>query len=294
MTTRNKCKIFFLLLLICSNFLSAKAQQKPEIHAHRGFRGLMPENTIVAMKNALDYRATVLEMDISFSKDKKVIVSHDPWLNSRFVHIARGNIISKEEQEAYKLYQLNYKEIKKYDIGIKPHPLFPKQKKISAYIPLLSKLIDSVELYAKEKKYSLPRYNIEIKTKPEGDGILHPKPQEFVERLMKVIFQKNIQNRVIIQSFDPRALEIMHVKYPGIPLMLLTTRGTLQDNLKKLNFKPTYYCPSVKLINKAELEECDKLGIKLIGGNINNKKEIERILKLGISGFISDYPYNAK
>ncbi len=48
---------------------------------HRGCRGLMPENTIPAMKKAIDLGVTTLEMDVVISKDNKVVVSHDPYFN---------------------------------------------------------------------------------------------------------------------------------------------------------------------------------------------------------------------
>jgi hypothetical protein len=48
---------------------------------HRGCRGLMPENTIHAMTNALGMGITTLEMDVVITKDKKVILSHEPFFN---------------------------------------------------------------------------------------------------------------------------------------------------------------------------------------------------------------------
>ncbi|MBS1576972.1 MAG: glycerophosphodiester phosphodiesterase, partial [Bacteroidetes bacterium] len=48
---------------------------------HRGCRGLMPENTIPAMLHALDLGVTTLEMDVCITKDKKVLLSHDPYFN---------------------------------------------------------------------------------------------------------------------------------------------------------------------------------------------------------------------
>jgi glycerophosphoryl diester phosphodiesterase len=267
------------------------AQQPPKVHAHRGFRGLMPENTIAAMKNALDLQAAVLEMDVCFTKDKKVVVSHDPWLNHNTTLDKFGNSIAAGKGLA--LYQMNYKEVKTYDIGTKPNEKFPKQKNSKAYMPLLSELIDSVEQYAKSKGSPKPFYNIETKTSEERDGIYQPAPKEYVKRLMKIIQNKKIQERVIIQSFDPRTLELIHVQYPKIPLMLLTVKGGLEENLNKLTFLPTYYCPAPKLINKELLEVCRDKGIKVVGGNTNNQKEIKRLLNLGVDEFISDYPYTS-
>lgn len=51
--------------------------------AHRGGRGLMPENTIASEKNAINYNNT-MEMDLQMSKDKKIVVSHDAYFNGLF------------------------------------------------------------------------------------------------------------------------------------------------------------------------------------------------------------------
>ena len=48
---------------------------------HRGCRGLMPENTIPAMIRAVQLGVNTLEMDAVISRDKKVVVSHDPFFS---------------------------------------------------------------------------------------------------------------------------------------------------------------------------------------------------------------------
>ncbi len=42
--------------------------------------------------------------------------------------------------------------------------------------------------------------------------------------MMKIITDKHIQDRVIIQSFDPRTLEIIHKEYPGVMTALLVEK----------------------------------------------------------------------
>jgi glycerophosphoryl diester phosphodiesterase len=66
---------------------------------HRGCRGLMPENTIEAMKKALDLGVHVLELDVVISKDKQVIVSHDPYLSAAITLKPSGDTVSAEEQK---------------------------------------------------------------------------------------------------------------------------------------------------------------------------------------------------
>jgi glycerophosphoryl diester phosphodiesterase len=53
-----------------------------DTQGHRGCRGLMPENTVPAMKTALGLGVTTLEMDVVITKDKQVVVSHDPFLTT--------------------------------------------------------------------------------------------------------------------------------------------------------------------------------------------------------------------
>ncbi|MBA2760504.1 MAG: glycerophosphodiester phosphodiesterase, partial [Segetibacter sp.] len=54
------------LVLSCSPLRSSRAKNSSrfDFEAHRGGRGLMPENTIPAMKNAIDLGVTTLEMDV--------------------------------------------------------------------------------------------------------------------------------------------------------------------------------------------------------------------------------------
>lgn len=282
---RFNTRFFLGVLLAILVFSAAAIQAQVTVFGHRGARGLMPENSIPAMKTALDHGA-VLELDVSFSRDKQAIVSHDPMLNPDHTLDSAGAPVLKK----LPFYEMEYASIRKYDSGTKQHPQFPKQRAFKTYIPLLSELIDSVEHYAAEKKYSAPRFLIETKTSIARDDKLQPAPEEFMKLLMRIIDSKGIKNRIMIQSFDPRTLEIVNRDYPELKTVLLTTKGTLQENLSKLTFRPNYYCPSPDLITEETTRECRRLGIEVLGGNVNDRAEIDRIIKLGVKGFITDYP----
>lgn len=281
-------KLLFLLATICC-FTVSYAQQDTIIYAHRGFRGLMPENTIPAMKNALKKGADVLEMDIAFSEDRQAIVSHDPWMDSLITLDPQGNSIAKGE--ALPFLKMKYDLIKKYDVGTQQHRDFKKQVNFKVYIPRLADLIDSVETFANQNNLKKPWYSLETKTAIKRDHKSQPAPEEFVNLLMKVVKSKGIEDRVIIQSFDPRTLEIIHRDFPHIPTMLNVNKGTLEENLSRLTFKLDYYAPIPALIDQELIVKCQKMGIKILCGNCNDKKEIDRILTLGIDAYCTDYPY---
>src|SRR5512141_1589187 len=93
---------------------------------HRGCRGLMPENTIPAMLAAIDLGVTTLEMDVVISKDRKVVVSHDPWFSDQLTTTPEGLPLTKNEAEHRLLFDMDYDSISKYDVGLRPHPGFPR------------------------------------------------------------------------------------------------------------------------------------------------------------------------
>ncbi|MBL4676958.1 MAG: glycerophosphodiester phosphodiesterase [Mucilaginibacter sp.] len=283
-------KIIPLIGLSIMCFASVKAQQAFDKQGHRGGRGLMPENTLSSMKKAVDLGVT-LEMDISFTKEKLPIVSHDQYINPAFSLKPNGDSINKGEIKALRLYAMPYSEIKGFDVGSKFYPLFPQQQKIKEHIPVLAELIDSVEAYANKKGAKPPHYNIETKTSPEGDNIEHPAPQEFVDLLMAVLVKKGVLDRTIIQSFDPRTLEIIHKQYPQLQTAwLVSNKKSLKENLSGLSFKPTSYSPDFKMLNKQMVDDCHALGIKVLPWTVNNPEDIAAVKALGVDGIISDYP----
>jgi glycerophosphoryl diester phosphodiesterase len=268
-----------------------------DVEGHRGSRGLMPENTIPAMYKAIDLGVTTLEMDAVITKDKQIVLSHEPFFNHEISTKPDGSEVSQEEEKSLNIYQMNYQEVRKFDVGKKTHPRFPRQQKMEVSKPLLSDVIDSVESYCKQKRLRAPDYNIETKSLPITDGTYHPSPQEFVELLVKLTREKGIQQRMIIQSFDFRTLQYVHQKYPFIKTAMLIEdfdKRTLEQQIKDLGFTPTIYSPDYSLVNGALIEKCHELKMKIIPWTVNDKATIERLRGMGVDGIITDYPDLAK
>ena len=76
-----------------------------QIHGHRGARGLFPENTITAFIEAVKLGVRTLEMDVVISKDLKVVVSHEEWMNEVFCLQPNGKDIEINSKEKYNLYK---------------------------------------------------------------------------------------------------------------------------------------------------------------------------------------------
>lgn len=264
-----------------------------DLQGHRGCRGLMPENTIPAMLHAMDLGVTTLELDVVISADGKVVVSHEPWMSSEIATKQDGTPVTHAEEKDLNLFRMNYIEIQKFDVGLKPHPRFPEQKKLNAVKPLLTVVIDSVMTYATKKGITAPRWNIETKCLPSGDNIYHPEPSVFVDLLLSVLREKKITSMVTIQSFDIRTLQYLHKIDPSVSVALLIEDNdtrTLNKQLDELGFVPSVYSPHYSLVNNELIQECHRQGIKVIPWTVNDAGKMKQLVKMGVDGFITDYP----
>ena len=289
----------WVVMAIClTACFSTRQSQKLEVknfdkEGHRGCRGLMPENTIPAMLKAIDLGVTTLETDAIITKDRKVILSHEPFFNHEITTRADGSAVVETEEKNLNIYQMEYAEVKKFDVGLRPHPRFPRQQKLAVVKPLLSDMIDSVEQYCNNHHKKLPFYNIETKSQPATDDLYHPKPAEFVELLVAVIKEKKIEERAIIQSFDPRTLQYLHVHYPQLKTALLIEdfdKKAFAFQLRDLGFIPSIYSPAFSLVTPLLVKQCKDAGIGLIPWTVNDIEKIKELKKMGVDGVISDFP----
>lgn len=282
----------FKILVIISFLSSATAfAQKFDLQGNRGARGIMPENTIPGMLRALDLGVTTLTMNAVISKDKKVVLSQEPYFNHEFSSKPDGKPITLKEQKNYNIYKMDYDDVKKFDVGKRIHNRFPYQEKFAVYKPLLSETIDAVEDYVKLKKLPKPEYSIETKTIPKGDNEFQPEPTEFVELIMEVVNSKKIAKRVTIQSLDIRTLQYLHEHYPKIKTTLMVDEKVdFEVNIADLGFKPTVYSPPLSLTGKGLVDRCHEAGVKIIPWTINTIKDMRALIALGVDGFVTDYP----
>ena len=186
---------------------------------HRGARGLYPENTIGAMKEALKYpEVTTLELDVVISKDGEVVVSHEPWMGAEICLDLNSKPV---KERSINMYKLTYDEIAKYDCGSKAHPRFPEQKKVRESKPLLRTLLQETEQLVQASGRKI-EYNIEIKSteEDERDGF-QPGVIEFSDKVVKVIADTVGNRRASIQSFDWRVLKYLHKAYPAYKTVAL-------------------------------------------------------------------------
>ena len=285
------------LLFICLLFATGAFAQTSttfEIEGHRGARGLLPENTIPSFIKALEYGVKTIELDVVVSRDNKLVVSHEPWFSSVISLDPKGNPIPAEKQKEHNIYNMNYSEIKKYDVGSLGNKDFPEQQKMKTYKPLLSEVFVEIGKYVKKNKLQPVRYNIEIKSNPEGDNTFHPLPAVFAKMVYDEILAHKLEKNVIVQSFDVRPLQELRKFEVKLPLALLVAnKDGIEKNLEKLGFVPDTYSPHFSLIDEPTVQYARQKGMKIIPWTINETSDMERMKQFNLDGIITDYPDRA-
>ena len=304
-------------LIACALSLLFGAQAlSVELQGHRGARGLWPENTLGGFTETLKLGVDVLELDLAMTADDVIVVSHDPRLNPELTRGPGGDWLPLAGAI---IRTLPLKSLRKYDVGrVKPKSRygsrFNEQKPIDGQrIPTLVEVFDLVKSSGMDVSL-----NIEIKMRPRVDGV-YPTPKHFAKVLVDTINDTGMQNRVTVQGFDWRPLAIVGQLAPQIPLVALTAEQPWLDNVQRgqAGVSPwtngldvddrngsvpstvaalgaQVWSPFFRDINSSQVKEAHDLGLKVVVWTVNQEKDIEAMIDIGIDGIISDYPDRAR
>lgn len=271
-----------------------ETRARPDILGHRGARGLRPENTWPAFARAIELGVDALEMDVVIAGDGTVVVSHEPWFSATLCREPSGRSVRPFRR--YNLYRMTYAEIARFDCGSRRHPRFPQQEPVPAPKPRLEDVLRRAEVYAAELGRPPVRYSIEIKSRPEWEGKYQPDPETFVRRVQAVVAACGVTARTTLMSFDVRVLQVARRLFPELALSLLVEhhdRRPLADQLARLGFVPEVYGPDYRLITAKLVAEVHARGMRLIPWTVNRVRDMQRLLRLGVDGLITDYPDRA-
>ena len=294
-------------------FASACSTSHFDLQGHRGARALWPENTLAGFAHALEIGVTTLELDCGVTADGVVVVSHDRLLNPDHTRDAGGRFL---EAAGPSLRSLTYAQLQQYDVGrLRPGSgyaaAFPEQQAVDGErIPRLADVFAMVQKSGNHKV----RFNVETKidpTQPEQTAT----PEEFAIALIEAIREAGMESRTTIQSFDWRTLVLVRKLAPEIAIVALTDQQPDEDTMEVGKpgasiwlggFDVDDYAGSVPRtvqalgarvwsphamdLNPALVAEAHALGLAVVPWTVNDSKDMERAIALGIDGLITDYP----
>ncbi|PWH18501.1 MAG: hypothetical protein DDG59_06045 [Anaerolineae bacterium] len=234
--------------------------KRPIIFAHRGSSAYAPENTLAAFELALKQNAPAIELDITLTKDQKVVVFHDT---------------STERITGYKgiINQMTLSEIKKLDAGSSFDVSFQGEK-----IPTLEEVFELVR--------DRLLINIELKN--------YATPSDDLPKQTAILVEKwKLHTSVFFSSFNPLALFKIKRYLPEVPIALLAldgklgwlARSRLGELLRYQAIHPAYSDVSQRL-----LQYHHQKGHLVNVYTVNDAKTMRSLFDLGVDGLFTDNP----
>jgi glycerophosphoryl diester phosphodiesterase len=278
-----------------------------DLQAHRGGRGLLPENTLAAFEHALRLGVDTLELDIAITADGIPVISHDPALHPALTRDAQGRWI---KEGGPLIRTLTLAQLQAYDVGrMDPSSEYARgfaqqQPRDGQRIPTLAALFALV----RERGADKVRFDIETKIFPDRPHATL-EPSEFLDILLPVIQQAGMTERVMIQSFDWRSLRLVQQRAPAIETVYLTMEYARANNVRDPLWTAgmlwrdhastahmvkasagTTWAPNFNHIDAAKVKAAQQLGLKVIPWTVNEPADMDRLIGWGVDGLITDYP----
>lgn len=297
-----------------------------DLEAHREGRDVRPENTLYSYAYAIELGATSIECDMQLTKDGQIVMSHNPILNSDITRDENGNYI---ENNKYDIRLMTVDELKKFDVGVMDpncgeyYDLHGKtQFTYDAKIPTLEELMQLIQSYG-DKNIVL---NIETKSYPDPASAGYKNnadPKKFVEVFNNIVKKYDMEDRVVLQSFDWQTLIEMKNLNPNISTSALWQEQPSwrrdSESLRRYEKKKSPWLGGLDIkdyqgnpvkaahaigadiispyyteISKQDVDEAHSLGMKVVPWTVNNEKDMNMLLDMGVDGIISDKPWLLK
>lgn len=225
-----------------------------KIIGHRGGAAGYPENTLASFKKAVEIGADGVEFDVQLTADGEVVVIHDELIDRTM----NGSGLVKD----YKL-----SELRQLNVGEFYSPEFKEEK-----IPTLAEVLEVVK--------DLEVINIELK-----NYLSYP---ELEEKVLKLVEQFEIREKVIISSFNHYSLQKIKKLQPEIKTGCLLMSKMI--NAPDYAFKRGFEALHLHFLT-ADQETVDKahfMGMQLNVYTVNFPDAVSELLEKGVDMIMTD------
>ncbi len=225
-----------------------------QIIAHRGASGDYPENTLLAIEQAIAQGADAIEIDV-FAVQGELIVIHDH-------HVARTTNGSGS------IYQYSLAQLQQLDAGR------------GERIPTLWQVL---QLLAPTKLW----LNIELK----GDNTVAPLIALLERAKQQLAFDSQ---RILISSFHHHLLAAVKTVRPELQLGALTASLPLDYAAFAQQLQAYSVNCDVSFINQAFVTDAKARGLKVYVYTVDQSDDIARMQQYGVDGIFCNYPARSR
>ncbi|CAB1084465.1 Glycerophosphoryl diester phosphodiesterase (EC [Olavius algarvensis Delta 1 endosymbiont] len=242
------------------NIKSNNNWKSPWIIGHRGYHAKYPENTPASFEAAIQAGATMIELDVMLSRDRKMVVIHDATLER--TTNGKGSVSD-----------FTLAELKQLDAG----SWFDRQL-ADQQIPELGEVLDMVNGRA--------YINIEMKSNAYESN--HP-PDAIENQVADLLRQKNLLDTCLISSFNVNILEqIAFMKIP--PATAFISNKPANNNTVDMctRLKVFSWHPDSRIVTRRQVEQMHAAGIRVFPYGVDTLENFTKMRAMQVDGVITN------
>jgi glycerophosphoryl diester phosphodiesterase len=240
--------------------------------AHRGGRGLWPENTLYAFKHALDLGVDVLEMDLRRTRDGALVTIHD-------------KLVDRTTNGTGPVQNFTLAELKKLDAAYNWTPdagqSFPLRGR-GITVPTLAEVFEA-----------FPDARMSIEIKESRSSLVIP--------FCQTIRDYGKVDQVLVGSFHGHIVKEFRRACPEVATSAIMKEAQVFYVLSRVHLG-AIYSPSAQALQVPEyfgklhvvtdnfVNHARERNMAVYVWTVNDVEDMQRLLQLGINGIITDYP----
>lgn len=296
-----------------------------DLQAHMGGRDARPENTLPAYAYALSIGVTTLEMDIVMTADDQLVLHHSSKLSWYLAKNPWGKFLTVDEAPDIRYMTLD--AIKKFDLGaMSPDAPYgywdahgaTQQPVPGTTIATFEEVLQLVKDWGNEDVF----LSVETKSTPYVVNPANPTPEEWVSAFYDLVVEYDMQDRVMLQSFDWRTLQEMKRVDPRIATVALTAnqptwnvegdegdyqwldaegRSPWMAGMRLADYgndpveaaaaiNADIYSTYYKELTPAIIAKAQSLGMRVVPYTVNDAEQMRLMIEMGVDGLITDRP----
>jgi glycerophosphoryl diester phosphodiesterase len=242
------------------------------VMAHRGGRGLRPENTLVAFQNAVALGVDVLEMDLHSTSDEVIVVMHD-------------DTVDRTTDGSGPIHDYSLVELRSLDAGYHwsaDEGVTTPYRGLGIVVPTLEEVLSG-----------FPGILMNIEIKQSQPSIVAP--------VCQLIRDHGMVDRVLVASFDYDTIKAFRSACPEVAttagenevrllygLSLAYLGGLLSPGAEAVQV-PEYF-GNIHVLTQRFVDAAHGRNLEVHAWTINEVADMQRLLDLGVDGIITDYP----
>ena len=231
------------------------------VFGHRGFSGKYPENTMLAFHKAVEAGCDGIELDVQLTKELVPVIMHDEK-------------VDRTTDGSGYVYDLTFDEIRRLDCSY-PDKFGGKFGQLE-----VTSLREYLEWMAEEENLIT---NIELKNSVYYYGGME-------RMVMDMICEYGLEDRIILSSFNNASIVLCRQNDDTIAGGFLVERCVENAGVYARTCDVQYYHPNMDYLKEEHVRSCSQNGVGVNVWTVNEKEDMRRMKKWGVSSIITNYP----